>query len=667
MPLLLQNDSGGAVVPFVTGCHPSGPMLVVVVKRVFHLVPGQPLTPVEPPPGPGGGLFAADDPLGECLADSELAPFKPHADLLLSGSCHTPGGRPLPALVAGFAVGAVSKRIAVFGDRSWKRGFFSAGASDPQAFTVMPLSWRRAYGGVGWRDNPVGCGRDSEHLPNLEHPDRLLAKPKSPQPPAGVGPLNPLWHARASRLGAFPADWLKSHAPAYPDTFDWAYFNAAPLDQRLAGHLRGDETCTFTHLHAQMPEWSVRLPGLGMHVALEDGDDGGVGGLRRRTLGLTLDTLHADTDQGTLTLLWRGWLPVRGRDLRCLHRLSVTAAPLGAAPTAEALVAAMLAVPAVPPPPAPPVEPPAAPPVLSPPIDWRARIGPGADLANASLAGFDLTAADLSGCNLSGADLRGARLVRARLDHAVLIGARLDGADFTEASLVAADASTADLTGAVLDRAILDDARLSGATLAGAWLRGASLDRVSAAGAIFAHVHGERLRARAAIFTGANFEGAVLDDADLSEADLTKASLVTTSALRLVASRARFTNARVAGGSDFSGARLDHIQAGLSCWQQARLVQADFSASDLPGAVFSQAVLTHARLAACDLSDALFIAADLQHADLTGAKCLHASFHQADCRAALFTGTCCFEADFTECALAAAAFAGSDVTRTVLA
>jgi len=673
MTLLLQNNSGGAVVPFVTGCHPSGPMLVVVVKRVFHLVPGQALTPVDPPPAPGGCLFAGDDPHGECLADSELAPFKPQADVLLSGSCHAPGGRAVPALVAGFSVGAVQKRIAVFGERTWRKGFFSAGASDPQPFTVMPLTWSRAYGGPAWRDNPAGCGRDSEHLPNLEWPDRLLAKPKSPQPPAGVGPLNALWYTRSRLLGTFPADWLKRHAPAYPADFDWSYFNAAPADQRVAGYLRGDEACSFVHLHPSAAEWSTHLPKLAMRIAVEDDakDDAkdhaknDAAGGRRRVQALTLDTVHADTGRGTLTLLWRGWLPVRGRDLACVRRLLVAVELLNTPPASEALLRDLAAIPE----PAPaiplPVEPPAPVPVTAPPIDWQARIAPGADLRGAPLACLDLSGRDLSGCDLSGADLRGASLRRTRLDRARLSGARLEYADLSDASLVGIEATAADFTRAYLDRAVLDDAVLAGAQLTDAWLRGASLDRVQAAGAAFDRVRGDGLRARGAIFIGASFTGTRLDDADLSGADLSAASLINVSALRLNAARARLINTRIVA-SDFSNARLDHMQAGTSCWQGTRLVQADFSESDLPGAVFPQAVLTHARLNACDLTDALFVGADLQRADLSGAKCLHTSFHQADCRAAVFSGALCFESDFSVCAVDGATFTGADVTRTVL-
>ncbi|MBA3697910.1 MAG: DUF2169 domain-containing protein [Planctomycetes bacterium] len=662
MTLLLQNNSGGAVVPFVTGCHPSGPMLVVVVKRVFHLVPGQPLTPVEPPPPPGGCLFAGDDPHGECLADSELAPFKPQADVLVSGSCHAPAGRPVPALVAGFTIGPVQKRIAVFGERTWRKGFFSAGASDPKPFTVMPLTWSRAYGGAGWRDNPAGCGRDSDHLPNLEWPERLLAKAKSPQPPAGVGPLNPLWHARASLLGTFPADWLKRHAPAYPADFAWTYFNAAPADQRVPGHLRGDEACTFVHLHPTTPEWTTRLPGLGMRIAVEDDADHG----RRRVQALTLDTVHADTGSGTLTLLWRGWLPVRGRDLSCVRRLLVAVEPLTAALTSDTLLRDLAAI--LEPEPAPPLasEPPAAPLAMPPPIEWLARITPGADLRGAALAGFDLSGRDLSDCDLSGADLRGANLRRARCDRARLIGAKLEAADLSDASLIAADASAADFTRALLDRAICDDALLPAAQFTEAWLRGSSLNRVQAAGAIFDRVRGEGLRARAAVFTGASFVSAHLDDADFGGCDLSGASLIAVSAPRLTATRARLINARIVAG-DFTQAHFDQVQAGASCWQGARLVQADFSESDLPGAVFPNALLTHARLTACDLTDALFVGADLQRAELSGAKCLHTSFHQADCRAAVFTNAVCFESDFSVCAVDGASFAGADVTRTVLA
>lgn len=616
MSLLVQNDSGGTVVPFVTGCHPSGPMLVVVVKRVFHLVQGKPLTPVEPAPPPGGCRFAGDDPLGECVADSELAPFKPQADVLLSGSCHTPGGRPLPALVAGFSVGSLVRRIAVFGERTWKRGLFSAGASDPKPFTVMPLSWSRAYGAVGWADNPVGCGRDSDHLPNLELPERLLAKAKSAQPPAGVGPLNPLWPARAKRLGTFPSDWLKHHAPAYPADFDWTYFNAAPVEQRLAA-LRGDETCSFTHLHPEAPDWSVKLPSLGMRLAVEDDD----GKLRRRTVALTLDTLHADTDAGTLTLLWRTWLPVRGRTLAGISRLVVVAESLAAPLPAEDLLRrlAKLEPEPVPTPPAPPAP-------VPPPIDWRARLAPSADLRGANLAGFDLTSCDLRGADLSGADLSGASL-----PHANLTGARLIGTRFEAARL----------TGANLERAVAD---------------GASFDHAQAAG----------LRGTGARFVGASFVGTHLDDADLSGADLSRASLIGASAKRIIASRALLVNTRVAEGTDLTEARLDHVQGATSCWQQARLVQADLRESDFPGAVFPQAVLTHARLTACDLTRAVFTGADLQRADLSGSQCLHASFHQADCRHAVFTGACCFETDFTLCAVAGGVFQGTDLTRTVL-
>jgi uncharacterized protein YjbI with pentapeptide repeats len=659
----MLDDSGGAMVPFISGCHPQGPTLTVVVKRCFHLLPGRPLEPLEPPAAIGGCLFAGDDPLGECLVDSELAPFKPACDVLLSGSCQAPGGNPVAALIAGIAVGSVRKRMAVFGDRQWKRGFFAAGASDPQPFSVMPLSWSRAYGGDGWRDNPVGCGRDGGRLPNLEHPDQLLTRPKSPQPPMAPGPLNPLWHARASRLGTFPSDWLKRHAPAYPDDFDWSYFNAAPVDQRVAGYLRGDETCIFTHLHPAAPEWNVRLPGIAMRLAVEDQDGDSV---RRRTLALALDTLHADTDRGVLTLLWRGWLPVRGRDLGCVRRLLVVQEPLATPTPADLLLARLAHLPSPAPPPPLPVAPPPAPPAMPLPIDWRARLGPGAALAGAQLAGLDLAGADLAGCDLSGADLRGTQLRRARLDRALLVGARLEGCDLSDASLVAADLSGADCTAAVLDRAILDDARLEGTTAVGAWLRGASLDRVQATGVVFDQVRGEGLRARQAVMAGASLAGAVLDDADLSGSDLGKAALIGVSALRLVASRAILTNARIAGGSDLGGARLDHLQAGDSCWQEARLVHADLSDSDLPGAVFVKALLTHARLGACDLSGALFTGADLQRADFAGAKCLHTCFHQADCRNARFTAACCFEADFTECAVDDATFADADLTRTVL-
>jgi hypothetical protein len=68
----MQNNSGGAVVPFVCGCHPTGPMVVVVVKRVFLLIAGETMTPIEPPPATAGCDYRAMIHSAN-VADSELA------------------------------------------------------------------------------------------------------------------------------------------------------------------------------------------------------------------------------------------------------------------------------------------------------------------------------------------------------------------------------------------------------------------------------------------------------------------------------------------------------------------------------------------------------------------------------------------------------------------
>lgn len=52
-------------------------------------------------------------------------------------------------------VGCLGKRLSVFGDRYWKKGFWRIKMTKPAPFGKMPLRYERAFG--GWdqtSDNP---------------------------------------------------------------------------------------------------------------------------------------------------------------------------------------------------------------------------------------------------------------------------------------------------------------------------------------------------------------------------------------------------------------------------------------------------------------------------------------------------------------------------------
>jgi len=145
--------------------------------------------------------------------------------------------------------------------------------------------------------------------------------------PAGFGPLNPAWPQRAGKMGTqYGPKYKAERAPFYAEDFDWSYFSAAPLDQQLKGHLRGDEELCFINLHPTAREVRARLPGLRIRAFVDDVEG------RFREVRLSLDTLHANLDDEILTLTWRGIDQVKELDLADVRHVMVVSEPLAEAP-----------------------------------------------------------------------------------------------------------------------------------------------------------------------------------------------------------------------------------------------------------------------------------------------------------------------------------------------
>ncbi len=150
-------------------------------------------------------------------SDAPLAPgsdywlHKAATDVIIRGSAYAPEGKQVSELQVVARVGALTKRVAVFGQRDirWRKsGRIEVGASQP--FTEMPLVYSNAYGGLDPRApvpesqrevyalsaelglaadhpglyprNPMGkgyCVYDEPilglEMPNLEDPDDLLS------------------------------------------------------------------------------------------------------------------------------------------------------------------------------------------------------------------------------------------------------------------------------------------------------------------------------------------------------------------------------------------------------------------------------------------------------------------------------------------------------------
>ncbi len=187
----LLNSTGLAVAWLPGNLRPPGFTLTLIVKGTFSLAHGAPvsLAPEDERFFLDGDHSHDDNPAAGPRYDSDFAPFKPRADILVVGSCHTPNGKPLPAYHAGIEVGTLRKRIAVLGDRHWIGEGPTARSSDPIPFKSMPLRYDRSFGGPHFDKNPIGRGQ-GHALPNIEQATKLISSPGQTPDPAGFGPLD---------------------------------------------------------------------------------------------------------------------------------------------------------------------------------------------------------------------------------------------------------------------------------------------------------------------------------------------------------------------------------------------------------------------------------------------------------------------------------------------
>lgn len=322
----------------VTSRRPPQVEMTLVVRGAFVVEPGAPLSPAGEPgdllaQGPmGTETYREEDEerTGEALTPDDFADFKLRADLLLRGTCHAPGGRPVTECPVAFRVGDFEKTLRVVGRRVWSDSLAGAAASDPLPFTKMPVDYAHAFGGPGFAKNPFGKGIGAE-LPNVENPRETVRSRKDRPEPAGFGPLSPEWPQRKDKRGKdYGAKWKKTRAPFYSEDFDWSFFNAAPPDQQIEGYLRGDEDVRFHNLHPEAPVLVTRLPGLRVRAFVKDT------ALRFREVVLRLDTLFADLDQGKLFLTWRGLDAVLSDDLADVSTLLLVDEPLSEKPLSQA-------------------------------------------------------------------------------------------------------------------------------------------------------------------------------------------------------------------------------------------------------------------------------------------------------------------------------------------
>ena len=322
----------------VTSRRPPRPEMTLILRACYVLAPGKPLAPPEGNKLVAQGSMTADtyrdedvERAGECLYPGDFADWKPNAEVMLRGTCHTPHAKPLDVCPVRFSVGTRSKTLRVVGRRMWTDDARDAAMSKPVPFTKMPVDYAHAYGGAGYAANPAGTGVSARELPNVEHAGKVIQKRRDDPGPAGFGPLNPAWPQRAPKVGKkYDARWKKDRFPYYAEDFDWTYFNAAPADQQLEGYLRGNEKMSFQNLHPDEAVFETSLPGIRVRAFVKDFEQ------RFREVPMRLDTLFADLDAGKLYLTWRGLDAIQTDDMKDVLWALVASEKLGEDPLPEA-------------------------------------------------------------------------------------------------------------------------------------------------------------------------------------------------------------------------------------------------------------------------------------------------------------------------------------------
>ncbi|MDI1442494.1 DUF2169 domain-containing protein [Polyangium sp. 6x1] len=292
-----------------TGAH----ALTVIVKATFVVQPGEcALAPEQDPVHDEDG-HGNDDPARSVVTPSDKVPYKPRADVMLVGHAYSPGKQPVRSAMTRLIVGELDKSIEVWCDRGFR--VQDGQLLEGPRFLKMPLRWERAAGGPETK-NPVGMRFDAAPdaygmvpIPNLQPPGMFVSKRSDTFAPVGYGPMGGAWPARKQRLGHLagtfsPARWAEQ---PLPEGLDATYFQAAPIDQQVAG-IRPNERIVLEGLHAEHARVVTSLPGVRPSVVVNRATG------EREEVQLVADTLWIDTDRGVCCVVWRGRIGLRRAD-----------------------------------------------------------------------------------------------------------------------------------------------------------------------------------------------------------------------------------------------------------------------------------------------------------------------------------------------------------------
>lgn len=314
---------------YTTGTDKNGREWLIVVAKGTYGIPEQ--SDCEPPlleeqqPLVMTDVFTGEPGFSALLHEIDFAPRKPRSDVMLNGSAYAPRGSPTDRVTVSLRVGGLTKSFDVIGNRVWQIGLLGPKPSQPEPFTVLPISYNNAFGGVDksqadpakhrwYPTNHAGVGYheftmlpqyiDGKPLPNTEETRNSVTSPKGSYRPMAFGPLGRAWQPRIKLAGTYDQKWLDEKFPFLPDNFDERYFQSAPEDQQTA-YFAGSEEVELLNLTPR-GRTQFRLPPrlrLPIVFYLKTGES--------LEIPAVADTILLEPDQQRFLLSWRASLPLR--------------------------------------------------------------------------------------------------------------------------------------------------------------------------------------------------------------------------------------------------------------------------------------------------------------------------------------------------------------------
>jgi hypothetical protein len=313
------------VAGFTIGQQPDGrELFVVVVKGTFSLPKdgGEAKLADEQVPLVEADVFTGEPGVSAPLHESDYPPRKPRCDILLNGSAYAPGGKPTDRLTVALKVGSWSKSFDVVGQRVWKAGLLQPSATPPEPFTVLPISYNNAFGGVDrsqedpskhvwYPQNPVGVGFfesgrskqiDGQPLPNTEETGKQVTTPNGKYRPMAFGPIARSWAPRPQYAGTYDDHWMNNVFPFLPSDFEEDYYQAAPEDQQV-DYPQGGEEVELRNLTTE-GRTNFLLPKSDLLIELSRGSG-------TESKPAVCDTVYLEPDLQRLQLVWRVAWPLK--------------------------------------------------------------------------------------------------------------------------------------------------------------------------------------------------------------------------------------------------------------------------------------------------------------------------------------------------------------------